>query len=103
MAWQARKQTVSHGRDDSYGYIALAGQRGMVMLRSLTSDWSRDFTAGPGINNSVSFSRYRDQIRVIVCNNDHTVTVMTVPDMVKIATIKMACAINHSKLLLGSI
>ncbi|KAL1931792.1 hypothetical protein VTP01DRAFT_9936 [Rhizomucor pusillus] len=82
--------------DAGYGYIALAGQRGMVMLRSLTSDWSRDFTAGPGINNSVSLSRYRDQIRVIVCNNDHTVTVMTVPDMVKIATIKMACAINHT-------
>lgn len=56
------------------------------------------FTAGPGINNSISLSKVKDEVRVTVCNNDHTVCIMSVPAMVTVKTLKMPAAVNHGEL-----
>ncbi|KAI9321225.1 WD40-repeat-containing domain protein [Dichotomocladium elegans] len=82
--------------DTAFGYIAVAGQRGMGLVKEISGSWSARFSAGPGMNNSICLSKHKDQIRTIVCNNDHTVSVFDVPSMEKISYLKMPSAINHA-------
>ncbi|KAI8144395.1 WD40-repeat-containing domain protein [Fennellomyces sp. T-0311] len=83
--------------DTGFGYVAMAGQRGMAMVKDLNSDWSAKFSAGPGMNNSISLSRTNNNdIRVTVCNNDQTVCILSVPSMEKVATLRMPTAMNHT-------
>ncbi|KAI9255199.1 WD40-repeat-containing domain protein [Phascolomyces articulosus] len=83
--------------DAGYGYVAMAGQRGMAMVKDTKSDWSARFSAGPGMNNSICLSKtINNEIRVVVCNNDQTVCILSVPQMEKKATLKMPAAINHT-------
>ena len=59
---------------------------------------SARFNAGPGMNNSISLAKtINNEIRVMVCNNDQTVCILSVPNMEKVCTLKMPAAINHSK------
>ncbi|KAI7861183.1 WD40-repeat-containing domain protein [Circinella umbellata] len=83
--------------DSGYGYIAMAGQRGMAMIKDMNSDWSARFNAGPGMNNSISLAKtINNEIRVMVCNNDQTVCILSVPNMEKLCTLRMPAAINHT-------
>ena len=58
---------------------------------------STHFTAGPGMNNSITLSKHHNGVRVTVCNNDQSVCIMSVPNMEKITTLRMPAAINHGK------
>ncbi|KAI8394023.1 WD40-repeat-containing domain protein [Radiomyces spectabilis] len=79
-----------------YGYVALAGARGMAMVHETSTGWSASFNSGPGMNNSIRLSRHQNEIRVTVCNNDHTIKVYRVPSMEKLFTLNMPTAINHT-------
>ncbi|CDS11593.1 hypothetical protein LRAMOSA03856 [Lichtheimia ramosa] len=82
--------------DTAFGYIAIAGPRGMGMVKDLSGSWSAHFTAGPGMNNSITLSKHHNGVRVTVCNNDQSVCIMSVPNMERIATLRMPAAINHA-------
>lgn len=49
------------------------------------------------MNNSITLSKHHNGVRVTVCNNDQSVCIMSVPNMERIATLRMPAAINHGK------
>ncbi|KAG2190974.1 hypothetical protein INT46_006443 [Mucor plumbeus] len=79
-----------------YGFLALGGQTGMLMIKDLSTGWFDIKTAGKGMNNSICLSQHDDGIYMTVCNNDQTISVFTVPNMEKIQLLKMSSAINYS-------
>ncbi|KAI9276878.1 WD40-repeat-containing domain protein [Phascolomyces articulosus] len=81
--------------DSGYGYVALAGHRGMVMINSLSSDWNTTLKAGLGMNNCVRLSQHNSDLRVTICNNDQTISVYSIPSMQKLILIDMPAAINQ--------
>ncbi|KAI8092286.1 WD40-repeat-containing domain protein [Gilbertella persicaria] len=76
------------------GYLVAGGQTGMLMIKQLESGWSKIWSVGRGLNNSVHLSSHGKNIRMTVCNNDQTVTLWRVPEMDKIQTLKLPSAIN---------
>ncbi|KAI8137129.1 WD40-repeat-containing domain protein [Fennellomyces sp. T-0311] len=81
--------------DSGYGYVALAGHRGMAMIKSLSSDWCATLKTGLGMNNCIHLSRTNGDLRVTICNNDHTLSVYTIPDLQKLVVLDMPAAINQ--------
>ncbi|KAG2226537.1 hypothetical protein INT45_014281 [Circinella minor] len=83
--------------DSGYGYIALAGHRGMVMIKSLSTDWYATLKVGLGMNNCVRLSQHQNDgdLRVTICNNDQTISVYSIPNMQKLVLLDMPAAINQ--------
>lgn len=79
-----------------HGYIAVGGQRGMALIKQLNGDWQATLQTGIGMNNSVHLSQIDEQdVRVTFCNNDHSVSVYSVPSMQKLVTLNVPAAINQ--------
>jgi WD40 repeat protein len=88
---------INRKKKTRYGFLALGGQTGMLMIKDLSTGWFDIKTAGKGMNNSICLSQHDDGIYMTVCNNDQTISVFTVPNMEKIQLLKMSSAINYSK------
>ncbi|ORZ06473.1 WD40-repeat-containing domain protein [Absidia repens] len=83
--------------DTKYGYVAVAGPRGLTLVRALDNDWSSDvFNVGPGMNNTIGLSKIGQDIRVTVCNNNHTIHTYSVPSMERISYLELPSAVNHT-------
>lgn len=80
-----------------FGYLALGGQTGMLMIKDLDTNWTKIWSVGRGINNSVCLSKKNKKTFMTVCNNDQTVSIFLIPEMEKVQTLKMPSAINYSK------
>ncbi|SAM06335.1 hypothetical protein [Absidia glauca] len=83
--------------DTKYGYVAVAGPRGLALVRSMNGDWSSDvFNIGPGMNNTIGLSKIGRDTRVTICNNNHTIFVYSVPSMKQITALELPSAVNHT-------
>lgn len=70
-----------------------------VVMRLMLFPMSRAITTSPNntINNGLCFSRVRDEIRLIVSNNDASIRIFTVPHLRLLQTLEFSVAVNHSK------
>ncbi|KAJ8659628.1 hypothetical protein O0I10_004607 [Lichtheimia ornata] len=81
-----------------FGYWAAGGQRSDLTLKDLHSDYKIAITTSPNntINNGLCFSRVRDEIRLIVSNNDASIRIFTVPHLRLLQTLEFSVAVNHT-------
>lgn len=70
---------------------------GLLMIKDLSTGWFNTIHVGYSMNNAVCLSQHQENVRITVCNSDHTVSVFTVPGLERIQTLNMPCAINCSK------
>ncbi|KAF7727500.1 hypothetical protein EC973_007478 [Apophysomyces ossiformis] len=49
------------------------------------------------MNNGTSLAQYNNEVRMAICNNDHTVKIYSVPTMERIAVLNFTSPINHGK------
>ncbi|CAO3619820.1 unnamed protein product [Cunninghamella blakesleeana] len=88
--------------DTMDGYIAIAGPRGLAMIKHIETDWSSDvFHTGAGMNNSIGLSKINHDLRVTICNNNHTVHIYSIPSMKVIQVLNCPSAINHTSVSLN--
>lgn len=105
----------------SCGYLAVGGQRSQLMVRQLSSNWYfyfsffpfefKDFTywlafhyfryahtsVGGSINNALCISSHPTGTRLLVCNNDESIKVYSLPALQRIANISLPTAVNYGK------
>lgn len=79
-----------------YGYLAAGGQRSQLMVRSLDNDWTAQATVGGSINNAMCISQHASSTRLLICNNDETIKIFSLPDLQKIQTISFPTAVNYA-------
>ena len=100
------------------GYLAAGGQRSQLMVRQLDSSWYRrnptcniyafrfaSTTVGGSINNSLCISNHpattnslgAGETRLLVCNNDETIKVYSLPSLHRITTLGLPTAVNNGK------
>lgn len=66
------------------------------MVRKLDSDWSAQMTVGGSINNALCISKHFDQTRLLICNNDETIKIYSLPDLARLATLTFPTAVNYA-------
>ena len=82
-----------------HGYLAAGGQRSQLMVRRLDSDWSAQMTVGGSINNALCITKHpnnNDQLRILICNNDETIKVYSLPDLQRITSLSFPTAVNYA-------
>ncbi|KAF9580544.1 hypothetical protein BGW38_002755, partial [Lunasporangiospora selenospora] len=77
------------------GYLAVGGQKGQVMVRQLYGNWSTQLTVNANINNALCISKHLDGTRLLVCNNDQTIKIFSLPGMTRLPDITFPTAVNH--------
>jgi WD40 repeat protein len=78
------------------GFLAAGGQRSQLMIRKLNSDWSAQMTVGGSINNALCISKHAGQHRILVCNNDETIKVLSLPDLQRVCSLTFPTAVNYA-------
>lgn len=79
-----------------HGYLAVGGQRSQVIIRQLGSNWVAQTAVGGAINNSLLLHKHQnDQVRLLVCNNDQSLKVFSVPNMNLLSTLSFSHAVNN--------
>lgn len=86
------------------GYLATGGQRSQLMVRQINSNWFAQTTVGGSINNSLCISahprttdsHHAGDIRLLVCNNDETIKVFSLPSLQRVTTIGLPTAVNYA-------
>lgn len=51
---------------------------------------------GGAINNAVTLSKYGEQVRLLVCNNDETIKIFSLPTLDQVCNIKLPTAANYA-------
>jgi WD40 repeat protein len=75
-----------------------------LVVRKLDTEWYLFFikkrcaqlTVGGSINNALSISDHGQQTRLLVCNNDETLKVYSLPNLEKVCSLTFPTAINYS-------
>ncbi|KAJ3071813.1 hypothetical protein HDU98_004746 [Podochytrium sp. JEL0797] len=78
------------------GYIAAGGQRSQLTVRQLNSNWFAQATVGGSINNAMCISAHGGDAQLLICNNDETIKVYTLPGLQRLTTITLPTAVNHA-------
>lgn len=78
------------------GFLAAGGQRSQLMVRQLSNNWFAQTTVGGSINNSLCISNIHGQTRLLICNNDETIKVYSLPGLQRIASITLPTAVNYA-------
>jgi len=78
------------------GYIAAGGQRSQLIVRNLSSNWYGQTTVGGSINNALNISNHLDETRILVCNNDETIKVFSLPSLNRVTSIQFPTAANYA-------
>lgn len=78
------------------GYLAVGGQRSQVIVKSLEDEeYMAQTTVGGAINNALHITQHLNgEVRLMVCNNDETIKIFSLPSMDHIGDIKMESAVN---------
>ncbi|CAO3666764.1 unnamed protein product [Rhizopus stolonifer] len=82
-----------------FGYLATGGQHGDLTLKDIKGDFERCITSSPGctINNGLCFSRcLNGEKRLLVSNNDTSIRVYSVPDLMLIDTLNLKTSVNNT-------
>lgn len=77
------------------GYVAAGGQRSQLIVRQLNSTWFAQTTVGGSINNAMCISEHLGGPRLLICNNDETIKVYTLPGLQRTASISLPTAVNY--------
>ncbi len=64
------------------------------MVRRLNDDWSAEMSVGGSINNALRISHHGGQDRILVCNNDETIKVFSLPDLQRVCSIQFPTAVQ---------
>ncbi|KAI9291225.1 WD40 repeat-like protein [Neoconidiobolus thromboides FSU 785] len=78
------------------GYLAVGGQRAQLTLRHLRTNWSVYTSVSGSINNSLSIYDHYGKTRLLVCNNDESIKIYSLPDFVKVECLRFPTAVNHA-------
>ncbi|KAJ3338085.1 hypothetical protein HDU93_010021 [Gonapodya sp. JEL0774] len=78
------------------GYLAAGGQRSQLIVRQHNNNWFAQTAVGGSINNAISISRHLGDVRLMVCNNDETIKVYSLPTLEKVASISLPTAVNYA-------
>lgn len=77
--------------------MAAGGQRSQLMVRRLDSDWSAQMTVGGSINNALCITKQANgQVRILICNNDETIKIYSLPDLQRITSLSFPTAVNYA-------
>lgn len=79
------------------GYLAVAGQRSQVVVKNMNGMGEESVvqtTVGGAINNALHISEHLGGKRLMVCNNDETIKIFTLPHLEHLGDIKMDSAVN---------
>jgi WD40 repeat protein len=55
-------------------------------------------SVGGSINNAISISHHGGQQRILLCNNDETIKVYSLPDLQRITTLMFPTAVNYASI-----
>jgi WD40 repeat protein len=66
------------------------------MVRKLNSDWSAQMTVGGSINNALCISKFGNEARILICNNDETIKIYSLPELQRITSISFPTAVNYA-------
>jgi WD40 repeat protein len=78
------------------GYLAAGGQRSQLMIRNLETSWTAQATVGGSINNAMCISNHGGGTRLLICNNDETIKIFSLPDLTRVQTIQFPTAVNYA-------
>ncbi|RKO96812.1 WD40 repeat-like protein, partial [Caulochytrium protostelioides] len=79
------------------GYLAAGGQRSQLVVRSLDSDYYAETSVGGSINNALCIARHANgDTRLLVCNNDEKIKVLSLPELSAVESISFPTAVNHA-------
>ncbi|RUP49556.1 WD40-repeat-containing domain protein [Jimgerdemannia flammicorona] len=107
LQYNTEKEQVTHLLQDltfaptsiasGCGYLAAGGQHSELAIRKIDGQWITNTTLGSSINNALSISeRPGEPPRLMVCNNDETIKVFSLPSMRKVANILLPTAVNYA-------
>ncbi|KAJ1541411.1 hypothetical protein HK405_010667, partial [Cladochytrium tenue] len=66
------------------------------MVRQLSTNWFAQTTVGGKINNALCISSHQGQARLLICNNDETLKVYSLPGLQLITKIPLPSAVNYA-------
>jgi len=79
-----------------HGFVAAGGQRSQLMVRELATNWFAQTTVGGSINNAMCISTHLGgSPRLLICNNDETIKVYSLPGLQRVASICLPTAVNY--------
>ena len=79
-----------------HGYIAAGGQRSQLMVRQLATNWYAHTSVGGSINNSIAITSHPlHGNRLLICNNDESIKVYSLPGLQRISSIQLPTAVNY--------
>ncbi|KAJ8325821.1 hypothetical protein QVD99_001544 [Batrachochytrium dendrobatidis] len=78
------------------GYLAAGGQRSQLVVRDLNSSWHVQTTVGGSINNAMCISNHAGSTRLLICNNDKTIKILSLPDLRRVSNISLPTAVNYA-------
>jgi hypothetical protein len=81
------------------GYLAAGGQRSELVVRELHGNWAFTTTTGGSINNGLCIAETNGEKRLMVCNNDETIKIFSLPSMHLIDNLCLPTAVNGGKIL----
>ena len=79
----------------AHGYLAAGGQRSQLMIRQLSSNWFAQTTVGGSINNALCISEHHGSHRLLICNNDESIKIYTLPGLQRITSLSLPTAVNY--------
>lgn len=82
----------------NHGFVAAGGQQGQLVIRELDGPYLVQANVGGSINNALSISALGgpDQLRLFVCNNDETIKIYSLPELILLRTLSLPTACNHA-------
>nr|KAJ3422346.1 hypothetical protein HK105_000117 [Polyrhizophydium stewartii] len=90
----AQRTTIQHCRKEVI--FVNQNSRSELMIRQLSSTWFAHTVVGGSINNAMSISKHAGSTRLLICNNDQTIKVYSLPDLHLVTTIPLPTAVNYA-------
>jgi WD40 repeat protein len=78
-----------------YNYLAVGGQRSQLVVRRLDTGWFGQISVGGSINNALCISKQQEGLRLLICNNDETIKVYSLPELNRVCSISVPTAVNY--------
>ena len=66
----------------------------MIMANPLKR--SAQLTVGGSINNALCICKHGNETRILICNNDETIKIYSLPDLQRITSITFPTAVNYA-------
>ncbi|KAL1915725.1 uncharacterized protein VTP21DRAFT_6484 [Calcarisporiella thermophila] len=80
----------------SHGFLAAGGNRSQLLVRELNSGWKKTMSVGGSINNALCISQHSEGPCLLVCNNDETIKVYSLPELHHLFSIPLPTAVNYA-------